>query len=166
MRKDTFFGKIFTEFLPVAAVVMFSVFGLSAEGATLSDSLKDDVTAMITSAKKMPHQIFIVDSSESMNSFAYSDYVDTCKDGNSNLQKAINLCNNAYTQCRNVESNAMCDVNLNCGDIKSKCDKLGETKSKLEAQCTVITTKKFPEPGIFERASSYDDAKAKKYVEM
>ena len=83
MRRNTFFGRLFLEFVSVFLVV--APFSVYAEATGVSVSLKDDVTAMITSAKKMPHQIFIVDSSESMNSFAYSDYVDNCKDAEVNL---------------------------------------------------------------------------------
>ena len=161
MRRNTFFGKLFLEFVSVFLVV--TPFSVYAESTGVSDSLKDDVTAMITSAKKMPHQIFIVDSSESMNSFAYSDYVDNCKDAEVNLNKALALCENAYNQCRNVENNAMCGVDLNCGDITPKCNQIRSTKTKLQEKCREITIKKYPEPGMFETVS-VDDAKAKKYV--
>ena len=162
MRKDTFFGKLFSEI--AAILLMIAPCGLYSDGTTVSDSLKDDVTAMITSAKKMPHQIFIVDSSDSMNSFAYSDYVDNCKDAISNIAKGLALCNNAYTQCRNVENNAMCSVDLNCGSITPKCNQIRSTKTKLEQKCNEITNKKYPEPGMFETVSSIDDSKAKKYI--
>ena len=162
MRKNTFFGKLFSEI--AAILLMIAPCGLYSDGTTVSDSLKDDVTAMITSAKKMPHQIFIVDSSDSMNSFAYSDYVDNCKDAISNIAKGLALCNNAYTQCRNVENNAMCSVDLNCGSITPKCNQIRSTKTKLEQKCNEITNKKYPEPGMFETVSSIDDSRAKKYI--
>lgn len=162
MRKNTFFGKLFRKF--VTLFLAIAPFSVCAAATGVSDSLKDDVTAMITSAKKMPHQIFVVDSSEMMNSFAYSDYVDNCRDAEANITKALALCENAYTQCRNVESNAMCDVDLNCGEITSKCNQIRSTKTKLHDKCNEITTKKYPEPGMFETVSSIDDSKAKKYV--
>ena len=158
MRKDTFFSKIFTVFL---LVISFSS-GVYAEATTMSDSLKDDVTAMITNAKKLPHQIFIVDSSESMNTSAYSDYLDTCADGKTNLEKALALCNNAVKQCHNVESNAMCDVDLGCGDVQSKCTEIEKLKTKLNAQCLKAETI-LGKVGVYE-TDAYDGSKAKKYV--
>ena len=162
MRKNTFFGKLFSEFVPVFLVI--ALYSVNAAGAAIDDSLKDDVTAMITSAKKMPHQIFIIDSSESMNSFAYSDYVDTCRDSIINLSKALDLCENFYQQCRNIESNASCAVDLNCGDISSKCSSLRSRKTNLTEQCRQITTDRYPEPGMFDVASSIDDDNAKRYI--
>ena len=99
MRKNAMKNKLFLKSFSVFFAVLMSVFGLDAVSSTLSESLKDDVTAMITNAKKLPHAIFVIDTSESMNSFAFSDYIDNCADGISNLDKAIILCNNAYKQC-------------------------------------------------------------------
>ena len=159
MRKSTFSNKLFVAFF----VNVLLCFCFAAEGVTISDSLKDDVAAMITSAKKMPHQIFIVDSSDSMNSFAYSDYNDTCKDGEANLEKALALCKNAYQQCRNVENNAMCSVDLNCGDVSSKCTKISNVKDKLSVHCKTIKDSYYPEPNRYTTVSAISNA-AKKYV--
>jgi hypothetical protein len=104
----------------------------------MDQNLVDDVTAMITNAKKLSHTSFIIDTSESMNSFAYSDYIDTCADSLSNLSKAITLCVNAYNQCRNVEANAMCDVDLGCADISNQCNDLQGTKLSLQAYCAEV----------------------------
>jgi len=158
MRKSTFPGKLFLAFF----VNVLLCFSIAAEGVTISDSLKDDVAAMITSSKKMPHQIFIVDSSDNMSSFAYSDYTDTCKDGEANLEKALALCNNAYNQCRNVENNAMCDVDLNCGDVKSKCKQIETVKDKLHTHCRKISEDVYPEPDRFNTSPSTNEMK--KYV--
>jgi len=162
MRKETFFSKILTGFVPVFMVVISFTAGIYADDVTMSDSLKDDVTAMITNAKKLPHQIFIIDSSESMNSFAYDDYVDTCKDSLANVDKALNLCDNAYKQCRNLESNASCETGLNCEDVDSKCAEIRTMKGKLAAQCALVMAK-YPDVDMFHTAA-YDSDEARKYV--
>ena len=157
MRKNTFSSKLFL-ILFANLFVCFYV-----EAITVAETLKDDVAAMITNAKKTPNQIFIIDSSDSMNSFAYSDYIDTCRDGKANLEKALALCKNAYQQCRNVESNAMCDVDLNCGDVSSKCAQIDSRREDMEYFCDQILTKNYKEPGRFDTVE-VSDPKAQKYV--
>ena len=73
MRRNAKQNNSFLKSAAVFAAVLLSAFMLEAIQSTMSDSLKDDVTAMITNAKKLPHTIFIIDTSESMNTFAYSD---------------------------------------------------------------------------------------------
>ena len=177
MRKDTFFSKIFAGFISVFLIVLCFTLSVNAadddDKVELSNSLKDDVSAMITNAKKMPHQIFVIDSSESMNSFAYSDYVDSCRDGETTLQKALDLCNNAYTQCRNVENNASCSVDLGCSDVKTKCSTIGQRKKDLHDACEDILENN-AEPDMFEtldftskdlaEGESDDAMQARKYV--
>ena len=162
MRKDTFFAKLFSKFIPVFSVIMLYSFCVSGMG----DDNVDDVSEMITTVGKQLHQIFVIDSSESMNSFAYSDYIDVCNDAESNLQKALNLCENAYNQCRNVESNAMCDVDLNCGDITTKCNTIKTTRTKIRAKCTVVANQ-FKEPGrdqVIAQNANYGEGVDKTYV--
>ena len=162
MRKNAMKNKLVLKSLSVCFAVLMSVFGLDAVSPTLSESLKDDVTAMITNAKKLPHAIFIIDTSESMNSFAFSDYIDNCKDGLANLDKAIILCNNAYKQCRNVEADAMCDVDLGCGDVLSKCNQLSTVKVEISSFCNEVA-ETYAEP---DKHTTVDttSAIAKKYV--
>jgi len=104
----------------------------------MDQNLVDDVTAMITNAKKLAHTTFLIDTSESMNTFAYSDYIDTCNDSKANISSAISLCDNAYNQCRNVEANAMCDVDLGCGDILAQCQELRSTQVLLNSFCADV----------------------------
>lgn len=104
----------------------------------LDENLVDDVTAMITTARKIPHTTFLIDTSESMNTFAYSDYIYTCADAKANINYAIVLCDNAYNQCRNVEANAMCGVNLGCGDILTNCDELRSSRITLNGFCAQV----------------------------
>lgn len=104
----------------------------------LDESLVDDVTAMITNAAKLAHTTFLLDTSESMNTFAYSDYIYTCADARANINYAIVLCDNAYNQCRNVEANAMCGVNLGCGDILTDCDELRSSRITLNNFCSQV----------------------------
>ncbi|HPS31110.1 MAG TPA: PilC/PilY family type IV pilus protein, partial [bacterium] len=106
----------------------------------LDESLVDDVTAMITNAKKIAHTTFLLDTSESMNTFAFSDYINTCLDAKTNINNAIVLCDNAYNQCRNVEANAMCGVNLGCGDILTQCTDLRTTRISVNTFCAEVET--------------------------
>ena len=115
-------------FLVAAALLFVSV---TLYPAQMDENLVDDVVAMITNAKKIAHTVFLLDTSESMNTFAFSDYLNTCADSKANIDKAIFLCNNAYNQCRNVEANAMCGVNLGCGDILGNCQSLQVTRTRL-----------------------------------
>ena len=140
MKKSAMQNKLVFRSAAVFFAVLLSVSGLAGDGSGTnnSQSLKDDVTAMITNAKKLPHSIFIIDTSESMNSFAYSDYRDNCADGISNIEKAITLCENAYEQCRNVEANAVSCVDLGCGDVKNKCSKIAAMKEDIQDFCDKV----------------------------
>jgi len=121
-----------------AASIMLLFISAGLYPVQMDENLVDDVVAMITNAKKIAHTIFLLDTSESMNTFAFSDYINTCKDSKANIDKAIFLCNNAYNQCRNVEANAMCGVNLGCGDILGNCQKLQVTRTRLYSFCADV----------------------------
>ena len=162
MRKNAMKNKLFLKSFSVFFAVLMSVFGLDAVSSTLSESLKDDVTAMITNAKKLPHAIFVIDTSESMNSFAFSDYIDNCADGISNLDKAIILCNNAYKQCRNVEENAIDCINLGCEDVLNKCTQLSSVKVQIQAFCDEVS-QTYSEPDKHTTVET-NSASAMKYV--
>ncbi len=90
-----------------AVFVLLIFYPVSVYSAKLDEGLIDDVTAMITNAKKLAHTTFLLDTSESMNTFAYSDYINTCEDAKRNINHSIALCDSSYNQCRNVEANAM-----------------------------------------------------------
>lgn len=111
---------------------------LSVFSAKLDEGLIDDVTAMITNAKKLAHTTFLIDTSESMNTFAYSDYINTCDDAKRNIDHSIALCDSSYNQCRNVEANAMCGVNLGCADIMTRCNSLRASRVRLNQFCNDI----------------------------
>lgn len=160
MKKNARQNKHFLKPAAVLAAVLLFVFGLHAASSSFSESLKDDVTAMITNAKKLPHTIFVLDTSESMNTFAYSDYLDTCADGKSNVAKAIILCDNAFTQCRNVEANASCDVDLGCADVQARCYQMRQKQADLIRFCNKIENM-FAEP---DRRDSTHTAADAKYV--
>ena len=160
MKKNARQNKRFLKPAAVLAAVLLFVFGLHAASSSFSESLKDDVTAMITNAKKLPHTIFVLDTSESMNTFAYSDYLDTCADGKSNVAKAIILCDNAFTQCRNVEANASCDVDLGCADVQARCYQMRQKQADLIRFCNKIENM-FAEP---DRRDSTHTAADAKYV--
>lgn len=117
--------------------------------AQLDQNLVDDVVAMITNAKKIQHTVFLLDTSESMNTFAYSDYLETCKDSKANIESAYLLCKDSYNQCRNIEANAMCGVNLGCADILVKCNSIQNTQLAINAFCTKVENV-YKEPGKTE----------------
>ena len=158
MRKNARQSKQFLKPAAVLSSVLLFVLGLHAASSSFSESLKDDVTAMITNAKKLPHTLFVIDTSESMNTFAYSDYLDTCADGRSNIEKAIILCDNAYTQCRNIEANASCDVDLGCADVQAKCYQMRQKQADLNRFCTKIEGI-FAEPDRRDTSHNAADAK-------
>ena len=158
MRKNAKQNKHFLKSAAALSAVLLFVLGLHAASSTFSESLKDDVTAMITNAKKLPHTMFILDTSESMNTFAYSDYLDTCSDGKSNIEKAIILCDNAYTQCRNVEANASCEVDLGCSDVQAKCYMMRQKQADLVRFCNKLEGM-FAEPDRRDTSHSAADAK-------
>jgi len=127
-------------------IPLFMLSVISLYSSQMDQNMVDDVQAMITNVKKLAHTTFVLDTSESMNTFAFSDYIQTCADSKANIDNAIVLCNNAYNQCRNVEANAMCDVNLGCGDILTKCQTLNTTKTAIYLFCADIQTH-YGEPG-------------------
>lgn len=157
MKENARQNKHFFKPALVLSAVLFFVSELAAASAG-SDSLLDDVTAMITNAKKLPHTIFVLDTSESMNTFAYSDYLDTCADGKANVEKAIILCDNAYKQCRNVEANASCAVDLGCADVQARCYQMRQKQTSLVSFCNKIETM-FAEPGRRDTTHTAADAK-------
>jgi len=127
-------GRIYRVFFYLT-IFLIPLMLISSE---LDESLVDDVTAMITVAKKIKHTTFLLDTSESMNQFAYSDYINTCEDSIANIGHAIELCYTSYAQCVNVEDNAACNVSLGCGDIKLKCIDLEATETTLKSFCADI----------------------------
>lgn len=160
MKKDARQNKRSLKPAAVLSAVLFLALGLHAASSSLSESLKDDVTAMITNAKKMPHTLFVLDTSESMNTFAYSDYIDTCNDGKANVEKAIILCDNAYKQCTNVQANASCDVDLGCADVNARCYQMRQKQADLVRFCNKLG-QLFAEP---DRRDNTHTAANAKYV--
>ena len=163
MKKNARHNKRSLKPAAVLSAVLFFVLGLQAASSSVSDSLLDDVTAMITNSKKLPHTIFVIDTSESMNTFAYSDYIDTCADGKANVAKAIILCDNAYKQCRNVEANASCTDSLGCEDVQARCFQLRQKESDLKSFCDNLEVM-FKEPARDEVLTDQDDLSKVIYV--
>ena len=163
MKKNARQNKRFLKPAAVLSAVLFFVLGLQAASSSLSDSLLDDVTAMITNSKKLPHTIFVIDTSESMNTFAYSDYIDTCADGKANVAKAIILCDNAFKQCRNLEANASCTESLHCEDVQARCFQLRQKESDLKSFCDKLEDI-FEEPARDTVLTEQDDLSEVKYV--
>ena len=165
MKRNAMVKKVFLKCFSVfiAVFVLSSALYAQEQDNTNSNSLKDDVTAMITNAKKVPHTIFVLDTSESMNTFAYSDYIDTCADGIANLEKAIILCKNSYQQCRNVQQNVNCDIGFDCANVISKCNEMENSKVTMKEFCKKIEDT-YPEPSSRGDAVDLQSDAALKYV--
>ena len=123
--------RLFTALVAVLA----GLFITNSSEISAHDTLRDDVAAMITDASTTPHVSYIIDTSESMNVFAYSDYVHTCEDSLRNIDHSINLCWSSYNQCRRTEDNAMCGATLNCHEIAANCNNLEDARSDLREFC-------------------------------
>jgi hypothetical protein len=105
----------------------------------VSESELDDVAAMVTNAKKAPNTLFIIDTSESMNSFAYSDYIETCEDAQYNAQHAYEICQVSLKQCQDVKSEAGCvGGSIDCSSIQNNCNKLDQARVKLRNYCNNV----------------------------
>lgn len=105
----------------------------------VSESDLDDVAAMVTNAKKAPNTMFVIDTSESMNSFAYSDYIEACEDAKHNAEHAYEICNVSLQQCLDVKSEAGCvGGSIDCTSIQNNCDKLNNAQLKLKNYCSRV----------------------------
>jgi hypothetical protein len=148
----------------IAILFLLLIVPVSLFSIKMDEALIDDVTAMITNAKKLSHTTFLIDTSESMNTFAYSDYIETCADAKRNINHSIGLCENSYSQCRNVESQAMCGVDLGCADIQTRCSELRDTRTKLNQFCADVESV-YVEPGYTDTViDPLTDARSKRYV--
>jgi Tfp pilus assembly protein, tip-associated adhesin PilY1 len=126
--------------------VFVSAFLLPILLVAVSESELDDVAAMVTNAKKAPNTIFIIDTSESMNSFAYSDYIETCDDAKNNAQHAIDICKVSLEQCLNVKEETGCaGGSIDCTNIANGCSQLETSKNKIVQYCAEVSAVyKFP----------------------
>jgi hypothetical protein len=91
MRKIKFETKMSSVRITVAVILItvFTAIPLALYSSKMDENLVDDVVAMLTNARKLHHTIFLLDTSESMNTFAFSDYIDTCADSKANIDNAI-----------------------------------------------------------------------------
>ncbi|HQM86104.1 MAG TPA: hypothetical protein PLD55_15600, partial [bacterium] len=144
----------------IFSLILFFIVPFYVSGSD-EESLLDDVTAMITNAKKLSHKIFVIDTSDSMNSFAYSDYINTCDDTKRNIDHAIALCENSYDQCQRVADAASC-ADLDCSEISARCINLASTKADIHVFCAKVAAL-YTQPGLTETAG-YNDVKATRYV--
>ena len=115
--------------------------------SAVSETDKDDVAAMVTTARKAPNTIFIIDTSEAMNSFAYSDYIEVCADAIANADNAASICDTSYTQCQRIKSQAAsCAGDIDCDQISQGCKDLRDAKTKLVSYCAQVDqVYKFPD---------------------
>ncbi|MBP5406737.1 hypothetical protein J6Z19_06280 [bacterium] len=102
----------------------------------VTESELDDVAAMITVAKKAANTIFILDTSENMNSFAYSDYIETCADAYANAEHAHEICLNSLEQCLEVKdaTDGFCG-SVDCTQLANGCDEIKTTQKRVENYC-------------------------------
>ncbi|MBO4705686.1 MAG: hypothetical protein J5647_08140 [Spirochaetaceae bacterium] len=99
----------------------------------------DDVAAMVTNAKKVPHMLFILDTSETMNSFAYSDYIEACDDAKHNADHAYDICAVALEQCKEVQSETGCvGGSIDCTSIANNCENLDSARTKIASYCAQV----------------------------
>ena len=166
MRKNAFFRKLFLEFVSLFLVIGFCSVYADTETTEVSDSLKDDVSAMITNARRIPHQIFIIDSSENMNTFAYSGAIESCEDMYHNVELSRRICENSVRQCYLImEVQGGCliaDAGI-CNEISNHCQELHNKENDMQEACEDVK-RRMPEPGMFETLDTVDDQRAKQYV--
>ena len=139
------------------------VFALSMTLVGEDASLKDDVFTMVKQAKKIVHTMFLMDTSEQMNTFAYSDYITTCADTRHKIDSSHAMCMASYHQCRDAENNAACSVDLGCDDIAANCADLLSAKTKVNEFCDKVEAS-YPEPSLTATANPVTEPVAKKYV--
>ncbi|MFO7735844.1 MAG: hypothetical protein R6W70_06460, partial [bacterium] len=149
----------------ITVLLMFLMIPAVISSDSFGETLNDDVVAMITSARKIAHTVFLLDTSEAMNTFAYSDYLKTCGDAKKKINNSISLCESAYTQCINVETNASCSVDLGCDEIQADCLELQTTKVKINDFCAEVEAI-YAEPGKTDVIADpmTGDNDAKKFV--
>lgn len=157
------FKKIF-KFNAAAAMLMILIALPDYLPATsMDEGLIDDVTAMITNAKKSINAIYVIDTSDAMNTFTYSDYIQTCADARTTVARALTLCQNAYRQCANTQSAMTCEQDLGCDQINANCSKLMINQGTINRECDKIQIA-FAEPSYREVASVNLESKAAKFV--
>ena len=145
--------------------VFVSAFLLPILLVAVSESELDDVAAMVTNAKKAPNTIFILDTSESMNSFAYSDYIETCDDALDNAQHALDICNTSKDQCNAIKSDAGCaGGSIDCTNIANACPKLEQSKRNLKEYCDKVAAL-YQFPGYpYENRRLIESGKTERFV--
>ena len=159
--------KTIFKFNAVAAMLMvFTVLPYHLLATSMDEGLVDDVTAMITNAKKSVNAIYVIDTSDAMNTFTYSDYVRVCRDAQTNITRAYSICMNAHKQCANIQSRlsvGCIQPDLGCDEISGNCGKLLENKNKVDSECGYLLAA-FAEPSYRQVASINPESLAAKYV--
>ena len=155
--------KIFKFNAAAAALMILTALPNSLFAASMDEGLIDDVTAMITNAKKSINAIYVLDTSDAMNTFTYSDYNQTCEDAKTSIARALALCKRAFQQCANTQSAMMCEQDLGCDQINANCTKLQTNQGSINQKCDEIKAA-LPEPSYREVASVNLGTKAAKYV--
>ena len=155
--------KFFKFNAAAAALMILTALPNSLFASTMDEGLIDDVTAMITNAKKSINAIYVLDTSDAMNTFTYSDYNQTCESAKTSIARALALCKRAYQQCANTQHAMMCEQDLGCDQINSNCSKLQTNQGTINQKCDEVKAA-LPEPGYREVASVNLETKAAKYV--
>lgn len=154
MRRFVTQNKILEVFV---SLLLLQALLIAAESSDL-----DDVAAMVTNAKKVPHTVFILDTSESMNSFAYSDYIETCEDAKHNAEHAYDICQVSLEQCNEVKSETGCvGGSIDCTNIQNNCEQLDSARTKIDTYCNQVDAVfSFPEyPNEDRTITDYENRK-------
>ncbi len=150
-----------TKLLPIFATAVALLAPLASRASSPGESLKDDVFAMIATSQVL-NTILVLDTSEQMNAFAYSGYIETCADAKSKINKSISLCKQALADCQETNANLMCGASIDCSDAQEKCGdsppgSLLVARDELYAFCAnVEDPNRYAEPGYLETDDGCD----------
>jgi len=135
--------------IPILLSVLLVV-PLISRASSQSESLKDDVFAMVATTQ-MVNTFFVIDTSEQTNAFAYSGYIDSCADAKSKLSKSLAMCWQAYADCQETNANLMCGASLDCTSTRNKCLTLEANNIKLNTFCALVESPdRYKEPDLLE----------------
>lgn len=120
-----------TRLLPLLVVIVAAFLPCTIGGSSFDESLRDDVFAMVATTQVM-NMMLVLDSSEQMNSFTYSGYLESCEDAKSKVRKSITLCEQACDDCLETAANIdSCAGSLDCTSTCMSCNQLKCSEEKL-----------------------------------
>ncbi|HOW50442.1 MAG TPA: hypothetical protein PLV42_00195 [bacterium] len=135
--------------------------------SSFDESLRDDVFAMVSTTQIL-NTVFLLDTSEAMNTFAYSSYLVTCADSIQKITKAGVLCWQSYQDCMATAAGATTDCGVQddlyeqCAEFRPQCENIDAQKVILQNHCTKVQTT-YAEPAKSDTAA-WTNAKALRFV--